>query len=158
MRPDSGIGSTKAPNREQNQPNAGLFWSNSKTLSTTSTTKVTDNHTQWSLESGMDSKSFDLGFSFPIGKVDVGAKFGFSREKSYSKSSSFKSTEMCFTAVHVVPAVQINLNETTVLLSPYAENDIKKLRKDRNFDDLMLFFDKYGIVPKGSLWHWLTTL
>jgi hypothetical protein len=113
-------------------------------VSTTKIQKVQTSLEQWSLESGMSKKSFEGGLSFPIGKASVGAKFGFERERSHSSKTTSETSETRYTALHTIPAVQINLNETTVLLSPDAEFDIKKLRRERKFTDLLSFFDKYG--------------
>ena len=123
-------------------------------MSTTKVTKVTNSVEAWSAESGMTSRAFNAGLSFPLGKtVSVGAKFGFEREQTSEHTSDSKSTGLAFTVVHEIPTVQINLNESTVLLSPDAESDIKKLRKERNFSDLLSFFDKYGmfISTEGKL-------
>ncbi|MCJ1428877.1 hypothetical protein MMC29_006788 [Sticta canariensis] len=141
--PESGIGSTKKEPKDYNAIYAGL-WSNSKSVSTTQIFKVEDSVQTWSLEVGMSSRSLEGGLSFPIGKATVGSKLGFERERSHQQSSdTVKDTEH-FIVLHNIPFAQINLNETTVLLSPDAESDIKKLRKERKFSDLLAFFDKYG--------------
>lgn len=74
----------------------------------------------------------------------MGSKLGFEREQSHQQSSDTVKDTKHFTVLHNIPFAQINLNETTVLLSPDAESDIKKLRKERKFSDLLSFFDKYG--------------
>ena len=87
----------------------------------------------------------DAGLSLPIGeKITVRAKSGFEREKSEKHTTETTTDDTHFTALHDLPIMQINLNETTVQLSPDAEADIKKLRKGRNFSDLLSFFKKYG--------------
>jgi hypothetical protein len=142
------MGSTKTESDDFHSINAGLFWFNSKSVSTTQIVKVQTSLQQWSLESGMSKNSFDGGLSFPIGKVSIGTKFGSERERS--NSARKEKSETHFTALHIIPAAQINLNETTVLLSPDAERDIKKLRKERKFIDLLTFLDKYGSSRRSS--------
>ena len=149
IHPESGIGSTKKGNGNRNAVSAGLFWTNCKSVSTTEIAKVQSSVQAWSLQSGMSSRSMGGGLSFPIGKATVGAKAGFEREQSGEHVSEEVTDKVHFTVVHTVPTVQINLNETTVLLSPDAESDIKKLRKGRKFSDLLSFLDKYGkVVPR----------
>ncbi|KAF2762531.1 hypothetical protein EJ05DRAFT_495410 [Pseudovirgaria hyperparasitica] len=159
LRPDSGIGSTKRDSGADKHTHAGLFWSNSKALSTTNVAKTTSSEEKWSMESGMSTKSFKLGTSFPIKQVDVGAKFGFSRQKSHEESENHENSEAELVAVHIVPAAQVNINETTVKLSPDAEEDVAKLRKERRFEDLLSFYEKYGMMAfstttlGGRLFH-----
>lgn len=94
----------------------------------------------------MTSRSLSGGLAFPIGeKVSLGAKFGYEREQSSRQTSENQDDKFTFTAMHEIPTVQFNLNESTVLLSPDAETDIKKLRKERKFSDLLSFLEKYGM-------------
>ncbi|ETS80719.1 hypothetical protein PFICI_08248 [Pestalotiopsis fici W106-1] len=150
INPDSGIGSSGKKELESSKIHAGLFWSSPNILSTTEIIKVEDTVQQWSIQSGMSSKSFTAGISFPIGKASVGAKFGFEREQINENEQ--KKAERCstLTAVHLIPTAQININETTVLLSPDAEADIKKLRQKRRFSDLFTFLMKYGMKTQRS--------
>jgi hypothetical protein len=150
IHPDSAIGSTKKANDNADYMNAGLFWCNAKSVSTTQIVKVQTSLQQWSLETGMSKKSLEAGLSFSIGEVAVGTKFGFERERSSSSKTASEKSETHYTALHTIPAAQINLNETTVRLSPDAESDIKGLRKERKFTDLLAFFNKYGSSCKSS--------
>lgn len=90
--------------------------------------------------------SLDAGVAFPIAKAVVGSTFGFQQEISKSKSDSAESTKTLLTVVHSVPCVQININETTVVLSSGAEYELKKIRRERRFADLMTFIDRYGML------------
>lgn len=124
----------------------GPFWSNAKAVATTQIVKTQNSLNYWSLVSGTSKNSVDAGLSLPFGKVTVGAKFGFERETSNSRKSSTEESETHLTAMHNIPCVQININETTVALSSSAEYDLKKLRRERRFADLMSFIDKYGMI------------
>ncbi|KAK7415229.1 hypothetical protein QQZ08_012403 [Neonectria magnoliae] len=104
----------------------------------------------------MSSQSFNAGLSFPIGKATVGAKFGFKREQSNKNEQKSKEYGNAITALHLIPTAQINISETTVLLSPDAEADIKRLRQKRRFSDLLSFLMKYDTqvyqtIALGSL-------
>lgn len=83
-------------------------------------------------------------FSFPIKALTFG--IGLSKEESHSETHKDEgSTEESYmVAVHEVPVVQINVNETTVGLSEEAHRDIQHLRTERQFSDLLAFFQKYG--------------
>lgn len=131
------------------QIQAGPFWSNAKDVATTQIVKTQDSQNHWSLINGQSKDSLHAGLAVPLGKVTVGAKFGFQQEISHSESESAESTTTLFTAVHNIPCVQININETTVVLSSSAEYDLKKLRRERKFSDLMNFVDRYGKVSSA---------
>jgi hypothetical protein len=145
INPDSGIGSSGKTDHDSIKTHAGLFWSSPNIQSTTEIIKVEDTIQQWSLQSGMSSQSFNAGLSFPIGKASVGAKFGFEREQSNRNEQKTTQHGSALTALHLIPTAQINITETTVLLSPDAEADIKKLRQKRKFSDLFTFLMKYGV-------------
>lgn len=113
--------------------------------------KVEDTLQQWSLQSGMSSKSFEAGLSIPIGKASVGTKFGFEREQSNRDERENKVKGSSLTALHLITTAQVNINETTVLLSPDAQTDIKRLRQKRRFSDLYTFLVKYGMPTRCSL-------
>lgn len=98
----------------------------------------------WSTKSGVSKNSLNIGASIPIGKATLGAKFGFQREKSKTAKSKTTQNEVHFMAVHSIPKAQININETTVALSSDAEAEIKKLRQQRRFSDLLRFYEKFG--------------
>lgn len=67
------------------------------------------------------------GLSFPIGKATIGSKrFGYERDQWHEGSSGGVANTVHFTVLHSLPTVQINLIETTVLLSLDAKSDIKK--------------------------------
>ena len=135
------------------------FWSNAKGLSTTTVTESRNAVELWSAQSGMTSKTFTAGLSVPLGKANIGAKYGYQREKSHEQSSQKRTEELAYTAVHEIPTTQINLNESTIILSSNAEADIKKMRKDRSFAELLSFVEKYGsfvfqnITLGGRLYH-----
>ncbi|KAK7409063.1 hypothetical protein QQX98_008767 [Neonectria punicea] len=159
INPNSGIGSSEKNEHASETIHAGLFWSSPNVLSTTKIIKIEDTVQQWSLQSGMSSQSFNAGLSFPIGKATVGAKFGFEREQSHKNEQKSMEHGSAITALHLIPTAQINISETTVLLSPDAEADIKRLRQKRRFSDLLSFLMKYGtqiyqtITLGGQLYH-----
>ncbi|PCD31421.1 hypothetical protein AU210_011075 [Fusarium oxysporum f. sp. radicis-cucumerinum] len=159
INPDSGIGSSEKDEPESTKVHAGLFWSSPNILSSTKIMKVEDTLQQWSLQSGMSSKSFEAGLSIPIGKASVGTKFGFEREQSNRDERENKVKGSSLTALHLITTAQVNINETTVLLSPDAQTDIKRLRQKRRFSDLYTFLVKYGtqvyqtVTLGGQLYH-----
>ena len=81
---------------------------------------------------------------FDQGEAECRSEIGYEREHKTSKREENRSDESAYIAVHEISTIQLSLNEFIVQLSPDAEADIKILRKDRSFSDLLSFLDKYG--------------
>lgn len=146
VNPLSKLGSTKNVNSKPGQVNAGLFWSSSKSVASTRISKTMSTLDTWLLQSSYSKKSFDVGLSGGVKGVDLGGKFGFDSEKSQKSSVSTGKKEERLTAIHVIPIIDINLNETTLQLSPDCVKDIVRLRQDRRFADLKKFYEDYGTI------------
>lgn len=109
----------------------------------------------WLLQSSYSKKSFNIGLSGGFKGVDLGGKFGFDSERTQKSSASIGKKDERLTAVHEIPIIDINLNETTLQLSPDCVKDIVRLRQDRRFADLKKFYEDYGTVISNLNHHML---
>ena len=141
----SKLGSTKTLGSRPGNVNAGLFWSSTKTPAITTISRTLTTLDVWLSKGSFSKESFNIGASAGIKGVEIGGKFGFETEKSEISSTESAQKNERLTAVHEIPIVDINLDETTLQLSPDCLRDLERLRHHRRYSDLKKFFEEYGM-------------
>ncbi|KAI1175695.1 hypothetical protein F4777DRAFT_598448 [Nemania sp. FL0916] len=122
------------------------FWAQPDIPATTRIIQTDSRREQWLFQSNFNKVAADASIAATFSSLDMGAKYGFEHEHKSSSSEESTVEQLFLNAVHTVPVVRLVLDETTLKLSPECDEDLKQLRKYRQFSKLVKFYRTYGAV------------
>ncbi|MCJ1264760.1 hypothetical protein MMC22_004635 [Lobaria immixta] len=99
--------------------------------------------------SGHSKKSLEVGLSGAYKMINAEGKYGRTTENAYKNRSDYGKKESTMLTIYEIPIVELNLDRGNSRISDACRQALLKLRHERQFDDLMDFFAKYGTMyPK----------